>query len=225
MERILVIEDDTDINRLLVNILNNKYKVDSAYTAREGLLELKINSYDLILLDLILPNMTGEEFIREVRDKNDAPIIVISAKISVDTKVNVLNLGADAFIAKPFDNKEVIAQVEATIRRYKKSKDKNKKSYTLEKENLKIDTENMTASIDDKVLKLTSIEFKILKTLMENPNKIFSKENLYTSVWDDEYIYAADTVNSHISNIRNKIKKFTDRDYIETIWGMGYRIK
>lgn len=226
MNKILVIEDDNDINNLIVEILKDKYQVDNAFTAREALLLTKINKYDLILLDLMLPNMSGEDFIRELRKTSDVAIIVVSAKIAVETKIEVLKIGADAFVEKPFDNSELLAQVEASLRRYNKYLDnKSEASNQLKHNDLELDLENNSLKILDRDVKLTLIEFKLLELFMKNPKKIFTKENLYNSVWNDEYIYAADTVNTHIYNLRSKLKKFGNKDYIETVWGIGYKLK
>ena len=225
MRRILIIEDDVDINNLLSEILKNaKYETDSAYTGREGLLLLKMKEYDIVLLDLMMPNMTGEEVINEIRKNNKIPIIVISAKIDKETKINVLKMGADDFIKKPFDPDEVIAQVEANIRRYRDFGSEEKAEILKFKE-IELIEEEKLVTISGNALKLTPIEYEILKLLMKNPNRIYSKENIYKNVWKDDYIYDADTINAHISNLRNKLKKNNDHEYIETIWGMGYRLK
>lgn len=225
MRKILIIEDDVDINNLLSEILKNaNYETDSAYTGREGLLLLKMKEYDIVLLDLMMPNMTGEEVINEIRKNNKIPIIVISAKIDKETKINVLKMGADDFIKKPFDPDEVIAQVEANIRRYRDFGSEEKAEILKFKE-IELIEEEKLVTISGNALKLTPIEYEILKLLMKNPNRIYSKENIYKNVWKDDYIYDADTINAHISNLRNKLKKNNDHEYIETIWGMGYRLK
>lgn len=224
MRNILVVEDDIDINNLLVEILReNNYEVEGAYTAREALLIMKMKHFDLILLDLMMPNMTGEEFISAVRENNNIAIIVISAKIGIETKVEVLKKGADAFIEKPFNREEVLAQVEATIRRYKDYSSTVDEILTFKE--IGLDQSAVEVKVENEVVKLTPIEYNILKLLISNVNKIFTKENIYSSVWEERYAYDADTINSHMSNLRNKLKKVNGKDYIETIWGMGYRLK
>ena len=224
MRNILVVEDDIDINNLLVEILReNNYEVEGAYTAREALLIMKMKHFDLILLDLMMPNMTGEEFISAVRENNNIAIIVISAKIGIETKVEVLKKGADAFIEKPFNREEVLAQVEATIRRYKDYSSTVDEILTFKE--ISLDQSAVEVKVENEVVKLTPIEYNILKLLISNVNKIFTKENIYSSVWEERYAYDADTINSHMSNLRNKLKKVNGKDYIETIWGMGYRLK
>ncbi|RVU55200.1 response regulator transcription factor [Anaerosphaera multitolerans] len=224
MNNILVVEDDIDINNLLVEILKSQnYTVQSAFTAREALLLMKLSKFDLIILDLMMPNMPGEEFITEIRKDNDIAIIVISAKSSKETRIDVLKRGADVFLEKPFDKDEVLAQVEATLRRYKEYGYSEEEILIFKDIDLNLST--MEVRVENKPVKLTPIEFNILKLLISNPKKIFTKENIYSSVWDQEYAYDADTVNSHISNLRNKLKKINEYDYIETIWGMGYRLK
>ncbi|SHG92249.1 DNA-binding response regulator, OmpR family, contains REC and winged-helix (wHTH) domain [Anaerosphaera aminiphila DSM 21120] len=224
MRNILVVEDDIDINNLLVEILReNNYEVEGAYTAREALLIMKMKHFDLILLDLMMPNMTGEEFISTVRENNNIAIIVISAKIGIETKVEVLKKGADAFIEKPFNREEVLAQVEATIRRYKDYSGTVDEMLTFKE--ISLDKSAVEVKVENEVVKLTPIEYNILKLLISNVNKIFTKENIYSSVWEERYAYDADTINSHMSNLRNKLKKVNGKDYIGTIWGMGYRLK
>lgn len=226
MKKILIVEDDLDINNLLAEILKGAgYETDSAYTGREALLLLKLKEYDLVILDLMMPNMTGEEVIQEIRKNNKISIIVISAKGDKDTKINVLKLGADDFIKKPFDIDEVLAQVQANIRRYRDFYPVEIERKILVFKDIELNEEEKVVRVFDNELKLTPIEYEILKLLMENPNRIYSKENIYKNVWNDDYIYDADTINAHMSNLRNKLKKFSEVDHIETIWGMGYRLK
>ena len=211
MEKILVVEDDKDINDLVVEILKKGgYESFGALNAREANLFLQIHDFDLILLDLMMPGMSGEDFLKELRKIKKLPVIVLSAKIAKKSKINVLNIGADAFIEKPFDKDELLAIVGATIRRYK---------------DLNVDLDSMTVTAKKNLIKLTPIEYKILVSLMKNPNRIFTRENLYNEAWEDEYLYDSDTINAHISNLRSKIKKVTGDNYIETVWSIGYKLK
>lgn len=221
--KVLIVEDDLDINGLLKEILTlNGYEVTQSYSAREALLR-DLNEFDLILLDLMLPVMSGESFIKEVRNKGySLPIIVISAKIDKDTRVGVLKMGADDFIKKPFDEDDVLARVIANIRRYREfGREKENLSY----KDLTYDEEESMFYIDGNILKLTAVETKILKLFLENKNKTFTKRNIYEACWEESFAADEDIINSHISNIRRKIKKFTEDDYIETLWGIGYRLK
>ena len=227
MNKILVVEDDWDINRLLCNILiQNQYEVTAAYSGSEAKMCLNQGNYDLILLDLMLPGISGEELIDEIRKSNIIPIIVISAKSTQEDKINVLRLGADDFISKPFDINEVIARVEAQLRRYKKFSKTNDENSKLQYKNLTLDIESRQVFVNDKEVILTAREFSILELLMENPHKVFTRANLFESVWQDEFMGDDNTVNVHISNLRGKLSKVDkENEYIQTVWGIGFKLK
>lgn len=223
---ILVIEDEASINQLLCELLIEAgYEVKSAYSGTEGKLRLEMEPFDLIMMDLMLPGMTGEELIKEVRKLKVMPIIVVSAKIGMDTRIEVLKSGADDFIAKPFNNEEVIARVEAQLRRYQVFSHSEQKKSILEYKNLKLDLDTFKAYVKGKEVELTAREFKILKTLMLQPKKVFTRANLFESVWEEVYMGDDNTINVHISNIRSKLGK-TDstQDYIDTVWGIGFKL-
>lgn len=227
MNKILVVEDDKDINGLVVEILKKAgHDAYGALNVREANLFLQIHDFDLILLDLMMPEVSGEEFLEELRKNKKLPVIVLSAKIAKESKINVLKMGADAFIEKPFDKDELLAVVEAVIRRYKDFNeedhdDKNEISYR----DIHIDLNTMAVEVKGEPIKLTPIEYKILLLLMKNPDRIYTRENLYQEVWEDEYFYDSDTINAHISNLRSKIKKVSGENYIETVWSIGYKLK
>ena len=227
MNKILVVEDDWDINRLLCNILiQNQYEVTAAYSGSEAKMCLNQGNYDLILLDLMLPGISGEELIDEIRKSNIIPIIVISAKSTQEDKINVLRLGADDFISKPFDINEVIARVEAQLRRYKKFSKTNDENSKLQYKNLTLNIESRQVFVNDKEVILTAREFSILELLMENPHKVFTRANLFESVWQDEFMGDDNTVNVHISNLRGKLSKVDkENEYIQTVWGIGFKLK
>lgn len=222
--KILIIEDNIDINNLLRDILiKENYEVRQCFTAMEALLQKDLEEFDLMILDLMMPVKSGEEFIKEIRDKSiSIPIIVISAKIDVDSRVNVLNIGADDFIKKPFEKEDVLARIQANIRRYREF---SKINSSLNYKNLKYNKQMENFTINGNELQLTKTELNILKLFIENQNRIFTKKNLYEAVWKDNFAADEDTINVHISNIRNKIKKFDSEEYIETVWGIGYRLK
>lgn len=222
--KILIIEDNIDINNLLRDILiKENYEVRQCFTAMEALLQKDLEEFDLMILDLMMPVKSGEEFIKEIRDKSiSIPIIVISAKIDVDSRVNVLNIGADDFIKKPFEKEDVLARIQANIRRYREF---SKINSSLNYKNLKYNKQMENFTINGNELQLTKTELNILKLFIKNQNRIFTKKNLYEAVWQDNFAADEDTINVHISNIRNKIKKFDSEDYIETVWGIGYRLR
>lgn len=224
--KILIVEDDIDINNLLCSILKkNGYEVRGAYSGSEGKMCIEQFEYDLLILDLMLPGINGEDLIKEIREKNILPIIVISAKENIESKVNVLKLGADDFISKPFDNNEVLARVEAQLRRYKKFSNKKEENKRLEFKNIILDKDSRQALVKGVEISLTAREFSILELLMSNPHKVFTRANLFESVWENEFFGDDNTVNVHVSNLRNKISKI-DRDieYIKTVWGIGFKL-
>lgn len=221
---ILVVEDDVDINGLLCRILKKQnYEVISAYSGSEARMCINMYNYDLILLDLMLPGLSGEELIEEVRKNKTMPIIIISAKIEIEDKVKLLKLGADDYITKPFEISEVTARVEAQLRRYKRFNHTEHEEPLLTYKNLVLDREAMKVTVKGNDLVLTVREFSILELLLRHPKKVFTRENLYKNVWNEEFYGEDNTVNVHISNIRAKISKIDkDTEYIKTIWGVGF---
>lgn len=182
--------------------------------------------YDLIILDLMLPGVSGEELIKEIRKNYFMPIIVSSAKTSTEDKISVLKLGADDFIIKPFDINELLARVEAQLRRYTKFFTKNNINNKIIHKNLELDIDSRQVFVNKKEVNLTVIEFDILNLLITNPNKVFTRLNLFESVWNDEFMGYDNTVNVHVSNLRNKLSKFDkDNEYIQTVWGIGFKLK
>ncbi|MGL5712070.1 MAG: response regulator transcription factor [Paraclostridium sp.] len=225
-EHILVVEDDVDINNLITKTLRNKdFQVTQAFSGSEASLQLSISEFDIILLDLMLPGITGEELIVQIREKKEVPIVVISAKVSLQNKVNILNLGADDYITKPFESEEIIARVNSQLRRYRKFGMKPNESKELKFKGLTLYEESRQAKVNGKDLSLTSHEFDILCILIKNPNKVYSRESLYEQVWKNGYYGEDNSVNVHISNIRKKIKAISeDEEYIKTVWGIGFKL-
>lgn len=223
---ILIVEDNVDINNLISRILEKEgYSVRGAYSGSEGMMCIEQFEYDLIILDLMLPGISGEELIEKVRNKSVVPIIVISAKEGIDNRINVLKLGADDFISKPFDNDEVLARVEAQLRRYKNfsKKEIKKTKFTFKK--LVLDSETRQAFIGNKEVPLTAREFSIIELLISNPKKVFTRANLFESVWNNEFIGDDNTVNVHVSNLRTKLSKLDqENEYIKTVWGIGFKL-
>ena len=220
---ILIVEDDIDINRLLCTILEGAgYTCRAAFSGSEALLWAEKYEYDLVLLDLMLPGCTGEEFIARIRQNRTMPIIVVSAKLGVSDRVNVLKLGADDFIPKPFDNAEVLARVEAQLRRSRQFS--APAGEVLSAGALTLDMDSHAALVDGQEVPLTGREFEILALLMKNPRRAFSRAQIYESVWGEEFIGDDNTVNVHISNLRAKLAKAdADTTYIKTVWGIGFK--
>ena len=225
MTKILIVEDDKEINNLLKDfLLEEGYNTISAFNGIEALSILREEDVDIVLLDIMLPFQSGDVILNKLRKFSDVPVIIISAKDSVQTKIDVIRMGADDYITKPFDIDEVLVRIEATLRRSnKKEFNKNSKLYY---KNLILDTESKTAVVNGKVLSITAKEYSILELMLKNKNKLFSKSNLFESVWNESYLNDDSTLKVHMSNLRSKIKEYDcNNDYIETVWGMGYKLK
>ncbi|MFC5465161.1 response regulator transcription factor [Lederbergia graminis] len=222
---ILVVEDDNDINRLLCQIVRkSEYHAQPAYSGTEAMLYLEQQHWDLVLLDLMLPGMTGEEILEKIVEKSSIPVIIISAKNEQHTKISSLRIGADDFISKPFDVEEVSARIESVLRRYKRSNEMPKQVLTYK--DIEIDLDAKTVFVNNKHISLTVREYAILELLMSSPKKIFSKSNVFESVWKEPFYGDDNTINVHMSNLRSKLANANrGEEYIETIWGMGYRMK
>lgn len=221
MKHILIVEDDKEINKLLSEFLREQgFEITSVFDGREASKRLK-EDYDLILMDLMLPYKPGEILVRELREFSKVPVIVLSAKSMMETRLEVLRMGADDYILKPFDLNEVLVRMEVVLRRTAPEKDVR----VLNCGELTFYVEENRVGFRDKNISLTQKELLLLKLLMENPQKTFSKANLYEAVWQDVYYYEDNTINVHMSNLRSKLKKETGNDYVETVWGIGYRLK
>lgn len=221
---ILVIEDDQEINNLLCKALkNNGYGTKSAYTGIQGFQMLKTEKFDMVLLDLMLPYKSGDKVLQELRLFSAVPVLVISAKETTQTKIDLLRSGADDYITKPFDLDEVIARIEANLRRSRR--DCASKSSILTYKDIKLDTSTKQFFVSKDEIALTATELKIMELLLSQPQKVFSKANLFESIWNEEYTVDDNTLNVHISRLRQKLKKVNDKEeYIETLWGLGYRL-
>lgn len=226
MEKILIIEDDREINTLLSDFLQeNHYLTNSAYEGREASAKLKQEDYDIVLMDLMLPYKDGETLLRELREESDAPVIVISAKSMMETRLEVLRIGADDYILKPFDLDEVLVRIQVVLRRSRGRREEISAGKVFSCGELRLYPEEHRILYRDQSISLTAKELQLLQLLMEYPNKTFTKANLYESVWQDVYYYEDNTINVHVSNLRSKLKKATGKDYIETVWGIGYRLR
>lgn len=221
---ILVIEDDKEINSLLCKALsNNDYITESAYTGIQGLDMLKTEKYDMVLLDIMLPYKSGDKLLQELRIFSNIPVLVISAKETTQIKIDLLQSGADDYITKPFDLDEVVARVEANLRRTQQiSVTKNR---SLFYKDIMLDTSAKQVFINNNEITLTATEIKILELLLSQPQKVYSKANLFESIWNEEFTVDDNTLNVHISRLRQKLKKANEKEeYIETLWGLGYRL-
>ncbi|WP_186430348.1 response regulator transcription factor [Clostridium sp. BSD9I1] len=223
---ILVVEDDNDINKLLCDIIRKSgYMTQSAYSGTEAMIYIEKQEWDMVLLDLMLPGITGEEVLLKIRENSLVPVIIISAKGEAQTKVNTLRTGADDYITKPFDIEEVSARIDSLLRRYKQVIG-NELGNVLKHKDIRLDLESKIVTVKDTVVTLTAREYKILLLLMQSPKKIFTKSNIFESVWGEDFLGDDNTINVHMSNLRHKLSEVNPEvEYIETIWGMGYRLK
>ncbi len=221
--KILVVEDDEDINNLLKNFLESEgYIVKQAFSGTEAKFYLD-EDIDLFVLDLMLPGQTGEEIIKMIREKKETPILVISGKTSVEDKVNVLELGADDYIVKPFEKIEVLARIKVLKRRVKLQQEETGDG-VLKYKSIVINPKTFEAYADDQEIILTQTEFMILYEFLKDPDSVFSRDRLYDLIWGYEYTEGDNAITVHISHLRQKLRQVTGEDVIGTVWGVGYKL-
>ena len=222
MKKILIVEDDVNINNLLKEALSqNGYTCGQAFSGTEAALWLEKESWMLVLLDLMLPGMTGEEVLQLIRRQGDTPVIVLTAKDAMEEKLDLLTSGADDYITKPFDINEVIARVQIQLRHAGQEAEPDR----IECGGITLDDKTHQIWVDgQEILHLTRQEYAILELLIRHPKQVFRKEAIFTYAWEEEYMGETKTLDVHISNIRKKLKAVTDKEYIQTVWGIGYRL-
>lgn len=222
MKKILIVEDDVNINNLLKEALSQKgYTCGQAFSGTEAALGLEKESWMLVLLDLMLPGMTGEEVLQLIRRQGDTPVIVLTAKDAMEEKLDLLTSGADDYITKPFDINEVIARVQIQLRHAGQEAEPDR----IECGGITLDDKTHQIWVDgQEILHLTRQEYAILELLIRHPKQVFRKEAIFTYAWEEEYMGETKTLDVHISNIRKKLKAVTDKEYIQTVWGIGYRL-
>lgn len=222
MKHILIIEDDPTINGLLLETLtDHQYQCTQAFSGTEGLMQLQHGSFDLILLDLMLPGLSGKELLQKVKPDCLTPVIVLSARDELDSKVDLLTLGAEDYITKPFAIRELLARIEVQLRR---TAGTETASDILHYGELTLDRKSFQVQAGGTPIPLTKREFAILELLISHPQQVFTKQEIYDHAWDSYYMGEDKTINVHISNIRKKLAAATAFDYIETVWGIGFRI-
>jgi len=224
-EKLLLIEDDTAIGRIVKDTLEQEgYQITWATTGLEGLTDFQADTFDLVLVDWMLPEMDGLTVCQNIRWESDVPILMMSARKEEADKVEGLQ-GADDYIAKPFSLEELKARVASHLRRWKRyTKKEIAEEVTSFAHGLKIDWQKETARLNDQELALTQKEFALLKLLAKNPSQTFSKEELYQHIWQQASVDETHTVTVHIKALREKLKDPVKSPYyIQTVWGKGYR--
>ena len=216
MPNILIIDDDAHINDIVSKALQSEgYSVSSAYSGTEALLLLSHSKPDLVLLDLMLPGLSGEELLPQIKD---IPVIVVSAKTDVTDKVELLVSGAADYITKPFDMKELLARIMVQLRKNEKYADKSLLTYR----EITLDTDKHTVSANGNEQKLTRTEFAIMKLLIRDPEQVVAKLTILDRISLDTPDCTEDSLKSHIYNLRKKLKTLTGKEYISAVWGIGF---
>ncbi len=227
-KKILIVEDEDSIAELEKDYLElSGFNVTIENTGDKGLERALEEEFDLYILDLMLPNVDGFEICKAIREKKNTPILVVSAKKDDIDKIRGLGLGADDYITKPFSPSELVARVKAHLSRYERLTESNvRENEMVEIRGIRIDKTARRVYVNDEERILTTKEFDLLTFLASNPNRVFTKEELFQKIWDMDSIGDIATVTVHIKKIREKVEFDTSKpQYIETIWGVGYRFK
>jgi len=226
--KILLIEDDIAISEMVGNYLRKEgFNITTAFNGEEGVNKFLNSSFDLIILDIMMPKLDGMEVMKIVREASLIPILIMSAKDSDVDKAVGLGLGADDYISKPFSMIELSARVKAAIRRANQyaENDKKEEINIISVNHLTIDLKNYAVTKKDANLQLTSKEFDILKLFISNPNRVFTKSQIYSFIWKDDYFGDENVINVHIRRLREKIEDNpSEPKYIKTLWGIGYKL-
>ncbi|HEX3027431.1 MAG TPA: response regulator transcription factor [Clostridia bacterium] len=223
--KILVVDDDKNINELLRLYLEKEgYLVVQAFDGRGAIRKFEEQNPNLVLLDIMLPGMDGWQVCREIRKKSDKPIIMITAKGETFDKVLGLELGADDYVVKPFDTKEVVARIKAVLRRYSSSGD-NSEVKEVRYDRLVINLTNYELIIDERTIDTPPKELELLYHLASNPNRVFTRDQLLDEVWGFEYYGDSRTVDVHVKRLREKLEGVSDKWSLKTVWGVGYKFE
>ena len=219
MKKILVIDDDIHIGNMLEEALVKEgYQIMRAYSGTEALLVLDNNKPDLVLLDLMLPGINGEEVLSSI---NGIPVIIVSARVDIDNKVKLLLSGAADYVTKPFNVKELLARIAVQLRNASSTGTQT----VLTFEDIELDIQSRIATVADTEVKLTRTEYAILKMLMQNPTQVITKSNLLERISEDTADCTESSLKMHISNLRKKLREVNDKDYIEAVWGIGFKLR
>lgn len=222
MPYILIIEDDTDINNAVAEYLTARgCRCTQAFSGTEGRLYWQQGGVDLILADLMLPGLTGQQLLAEIRAHSNVPVIVLSARTALQDKVELLELGADDYLTKPFSLQELWLRVGVQLRHAGAAA---AKPPALHYKEWKIDPESRTLTVQGNPVPLTLHEYEIVALLASRPQKVFTRQEIYEAVWQEQAFVEDKTINVHISNIRAKLRPTGTDTYIKTVWGIGFRL-
>lgn len=222
MPHILIIEDDTDINNATAEYLRRKgCQCSQAFSGTEGRLLWQGGGVDLLLVDLMLPGLSGSELISEIRRNSQTPVIVLSAKTELSDKVELLGLGADDYLTKPYQLEELLARIQVQLRHASVAPGREG---LLRYRDWVLNLGEMTLSAAGQPINLTPHEFKIVELLVGRPKRVFTKQQIYEAVWQEDYAVEDKTITVHISNIRAKLRPSGTDNYIQTVWGIGFKL-
>ncbi len=225
--KILLVEDDTEISEMLKNFLmTENFEVVTAYDGESACEKFFADTYSIVLLDLMIPKISGMEVMKKIRAFSTVPIIILSAKDTDSDKTLGLGLGADDYVTKPFSVTEVLARIKANIRRTTQyTAPAIVENDIIARGKLVLNTSDYSVMKNGEKIELTAKEFEILKLFMKNPKKVYTKEQIYSQIWNDAYLGDENAVNVHISRLRNKIEDNPrDPKYVMTVWGIGYKL-
>ena len=224
MAKILIVDDDRNINELIRLYFNKEgFQTTSAYNGKEALEKFNSENPSLVILDIMMPEIDGWQVCREIRRTSNVPIIMLTAKGETFDKVLGLELGADDYMVKPFDTKELVARVKAVLRRFE-SKDEDKReeiSYT----NITVNLTNYELKLNDNIMEIPPKELELLFFLASNPNRVFTREQLLEEVWGFDYFGDSRTVDVHIKRLREKLEGVEGNWQLKTVWGVGYKFE
>jgi two-component system, OmpR family, response regulator ResD len=224
LNKVLIVDDEFQMRRLLRLYLGQEnYLVEEAENGKEAIQKVGISDYDLMILDVMMPLVDGWQTLEQVRKISDIPVLMLTAKASVQDKVSGLSLGADDYLVKPFDESELMARVQALLRRSKKTVPDME---ILKYKNLHMNLAAREVSFNGNKMSLTQTEFDLLEALLKHRGKVLSREQLVELVWGMEFLGEDRTVDSHIRNLRDKLKHAgADKSFVKTVWGIGYKIE
>ena len=229
MARILIIEDNNEIQEILKTLLSEEHEVIQAFSGTEGMIRFEQGGIDLILLDIMLPGKNGDQVLKTIRQASSVPVIMLTALSDKKLISQYLLDGANDYIVKPFDLDEVFARVTVQLRQNSDKQPaeiEHPDKLIQQLKNIQFDADSFEIKNSQETIRLAKKECLILQTLLGHPKKIFTKEELYELVWEDTYLPGDNTLNTHLSNLRKKLSQLDpEQEYIETIWGVGVRLK